>query len=133
MVLKVRQENPDVICFQEVRSGSQPELENQILDLKALLPSKYKWHIFRVANNVSLVINSIHTEWNREGNVGFQILIMTFHLPNLDIKNIFLKNLSFCEISIFFRCFQYVLDPFFDICSCSSILRGSRWGIMISE
>ena len=83
MVLKVRQENPDVICFQEVRSGSQPESENQILDLKALLPSKYKWHIFRVANNVSLVINSIHTHWNSEGNVGFQILIMTFHPPSI--------------------------------------------------
>ena len=62
-----------MICFQEVRSGSQPELENQILDLKVLLPSKYKWHIFRVANNVSLVKDSINTQWDKEGTEKLQV------------------------------------------------------------
>ena len=68
LILQIREERPDIICFQEARSGSQPELENQILELKALLPSRYKWHIFRVANNVSLLQNSIHNEWIEEGN-----------------------------------------------------------------
>ena len=68
LFFQIREERPDIICFQEVRSGAQAELENQILELKTLLPSSYKWHIFRVANNVSLVKNSINNEWIGEGN-----------------------------------------------------------------
>ncbi|XP_060581006.1 uncharacterized protein LOC132737690 isoform X1 [Ruditapes philippinarum] len=57
----------DIIALQEVRSGEHPQLSNQILELKSGLPSQFKWHVFRVANNVSFIDKTIDKSYPGEG------------------------------------------------------------------
>ncbi|KAL4234623.1 hypothetical protein ACF0H5_006264 [Mactra antiquata] len=57
----------DVIAVQEVRSGYDYNSTNQILELKSQLSSKYKWHVYKVANNVTFVDRTIDKMYPGEG------------------------------------------------------------------
>ncbi|XP_045166717.2 uncharacterized protein LOC123530085 isoform X2 [Mercenaria mercenaria] len=57
----------DVIALQEVRSSKDPKVANQIVEIKAGLPSYFKWHVFKVANNVSFIDQTIDTDYPGEG------------------------------------------------------------------
>lgn len=64
---KIHTTESDVIALQEVRSSNFSENANQIVELMAALPSQYKWHIFKVANNVSFFDNTIDKGYPGEG------------------------------------------------------------------
>ena len=57
-----------MIALQEVRSGKDSQAANQILELKTGLPAQFKWHVFKVANNVSFIDKSIDQLYPGEGN-----------------------------------------------------------------
>ena len=61
---QIKESNPDVIAFQEVRSNVEDK--NQIIELQKLLP-KYKWTFFKSSTRVKKHKNSIHKDYDREG------------------------------------------------------------------
>lgn len=63
----IRQYNIDVIAFQEVRSSLNREKENQLVEIKSLLPNQYRYNVYRATTNVTFVKDTINKHYSEEG------------------------------------------------------------------
>ncbi|KAH3893227.1 uncharacterized protein LOC127859717 isoform X1 [Dreissena polymorpha] len=67
IVEMIKDSQVDVIALQEVRGSERLTTDNQLEELRTLLPREYKWSYYKMATNVTLLADMIDDPRGQEG------------------------------------------------------------------